>query len=714
MPIPSAITQPSFVRHSPLCLLCVLVLARPAAAQEPATLPAIEVTASNAADAAGAAPTVSTGSNLGLTARQIPASVETIDRDRLERRGDVSLVDAITRSAGVSSLAHPGNGGSSLSVRGFTDTTSVMRLYDGVRQYGGVGLTFPFDTWSVERIEVLRGPASVIYGDGAIGGVVNVVPKKPGRGPIENEIQATLGTQNTQRLALGSGGAIDEKWSYRADLSGNRSSGWVDRGDSDSITFSGALQLDVSPDLSLRLDHAYGNQHPMQYFGTPLFDGRQIEAIRHRNYNVADADIAYRDSWTSLSASWKPRSDLAVSSKLYHIDSARYYRNSEAYFFNPGSGLVDRSDNTEIAHDQQQIGNTSTVAMQGTLLGLENRFSLGVDVNASKFKHTNNTYVGVSPSVDPYAPEPGNYSSPNPFIPRYRNEARQFSLFAEDRISLTDRLSVLGGARYDHARITRDDSVSGGRAFEKTYANFGWRIGSVYDLTSDLALYGQYAKAADPVSGLLMLSPANSAFDISTGKQLEIGVKQAFWGKKGELTLAAYAIEKDKLLTRDTSNPALRVQVGKRSSRGLEATLAVAPAPGWQLDLNLAVLRARYDDFVESSGGQAVSRNGNVPTDVPQRLANAALSWDFAPSWTASGALRHVGKRYADNANSLVMPAYTTTDLALIWKVARDTTLALRGFNVFDKKYVTTAYYTTTQWLNGADRRIELTANHRF
>ncbi|MCP2935962.1 Plug domain-containing protein, partial [Salmonella enterica subsp. enterica serovar Typhimurium] len=106
----------------------------------------------------------SIGSNLGLTPMQTPASVDVIARDQLEIRGDVSLVDAITRAPGLSGLGHPGNGGASLSARGFTDAASVMRLYDGVRQYGGIGVTYPFDTWSVERIEVLRGPASVIYG----------------------------------------------------------------------------------------------------------------------------------------------------------------------------------------------------------------------------------------------------------------------------------------------------------------------------------------------------------------------------------------------------------------------------------------------------------------------------------------------------------------------------------------------------------------------
>src|SRR5690606_18793570 len=182
-------------------------------------------------------------------------------------RGDASVLEAITRAGGISAMGHPGNGGAALSSRGFTDSTSVMRLYDGMRQYGGVGLTFPFDTWSIERIEVLRGPASVIYGDGAIGGVVNVIPKKPTRGPVGNEREADMGADATARLGLSSGGALSDRWSYRVDLSGARSDGWVDHGGSRDTTFSGALQWDATEDLSLRLSHAYGYQRPMKYFG---------------------------------------------------------------------------------------------------------------------------------------------------------------------------------------------------------------------------------------------------------------------------------------------------------------------------------------------------------------------------------------------------------------------------------------------------------------
>src|SRR2546427_4709298 len=128
--------------------------------------------------------------------------------------------------------------------------------------------------------------ASVIYGDGAIGGAINVIPKKPTRSPIRNEVQATVGTDGKRGLAFGSGGAIDEHWSYRLDASGDRSDGWVDRGDSSNRTLSAALRWDPVQDFSVQLSHALGRQKPMRYFGTPLINGVQDPAVRERNYNV--------------------------------------------------------------------------------------------------------------------------------------------------------------------------------------------------------------------------------------------------------------------------------------------------------------------------------------------------------------------------------------------------------------------------------------------
>src|SRR5256885_12392219 len=160
---------------------------------------------------------------------------------------------------------------------------------------------------------------------------------------------------------------------------------------------------------------------------------------------------------------------------------------------------------------------------------------------------------------------------------------------------MTDRWSLVAGARFDHANLSRQDLVAGTQAFKRSYSNAGWRLGSVYQLHPGLSLYAQASKAADPVSGLLMLSAANAAFDVSTGRQFEIGLKQSFWEGKGDWTLAMYSITKNNLLTRDPSNPALRIQVGQRSSKGMESTLSMQVAKTVRLDANVALLKARYD-----------------------------------------------------------------------------------------------------------------------
>ena len=700
-------------RVATICALALpLLAANPVSAGEDTILPMVVV--SSRADNGGLHSQPATGSNLDLSRFDTPASVDAITRDQLERRGDTSLLDAITRAPGISAMPHPGNGGSSVAARGFTDTLSVMRLYDGMRQYGGAGLTFPFDTWAIERIEVLRGPASVIYGDGAIGAVINVVPKKPTRGAIRTELQAALGTESSRRFAIGSGGAIDDRWSYRFDASTDRSDGWVERGGYSNRAFSGAVRLDISPRLNVQLGAAKGRQKPMKYFGTPLIDGKPDPALAEKNYNVADSVMKYDDRWIDVLVNWSPNDSVSVRSRFYDIDSDRHWRDVEAYRYNPATRLIDRSDATEIYHRQSQTGNTTAAAFKGGLLGMANRFSVGFDVNSSDFRHTNNTYAGSAPSVDPYNPVPGSFSSPVPTIPRYDSDAKQYALFAEDRLALDERWSLLAGVRYDHATLRRTDLVANKLAYDKTSTNVGWRLGTVFQVTPSLAVYGQYARAADPISSLFFLSAANSQFKNATGRQLEVGVKRAFAQGGGEWTLAVYDITKSNLLTRDPANPARSLQVGERSSRGIEATVTAALAPGWSAEANASLLRARFEDFSEASGGNLVSRAGNVPPDVPQRLANLWLNWELVPAWTASAGLRYVGERNADNANTLKLPSYAVTDASLRWKLSADSNLTLRVANVFDKRYFTTAYYTPTQWFYGQDRRVDVIVNHRF
>ncbi|KAG1317252.1 hypothetical protein G6F62_012999 [Rhizopus arrhizus] len=190
-------------------------------------------------------------------------------------------------------------------------------------------------------------------------------------------------------------------------------------------------------------------------------------------------------------------------------------------------------------------------------------------------------------------------------------------------------------------RATATAPSSGERVLSKTYSSTGWRAGTVFALRPTLNLYAQYSQAADPVSGLLMISPANGAFDLAKGRQFEVGMKQAFDG--GEWTLAAYRIRKTGLLSRDPLQPDRRVQIGAQTSRGIEASLNWNFAPQWSLDANATVLKAEFEDFLETAGTPPVlvSRDGNVPPNVAERLANVWLSWHCRatapPTWRCPG-----------------------------------------------------------------------------
>jgi iron complex outermembrane receptor protein len=685
----------------------LLLAAQPALSQESATLPTVTVSASETPLLQRPA---NTGSKLDLTPIQTPGSVEIIDREQLELHGDTTIVNAVSRATGITSIGHPGNSGSDLSARGFTGSTAVMQLYDGTRQYGGVSVSFPFDTWSVDHIEVLRGPEAVISGDGAIGGVINVVPKKPTRGAIRQEIQATVGTQGKAALAYGSGGSINDMLSFRFDASGDRSDGWVDRGDSRNQSISGALQLDVNPDLRVKLSMAQAKQNPMRYFGTPTVNGQQMYELRTKNYNVTDSQIEFKDRWTELAADWTPNQQTAVRSKLYQIKSERYWRNAEGYTYNSSTGLIDRSSNTEILHNQDQIGHTSDVAHSHNLLGKPNRVVVGYDINQTVFQHTNNTYTGSSGSVDPYNPDPGYYTSSVAFIPRRRNTADQAALFTEDRLELTPQWSVVGGLRMDQSHVVRTNSVSGAEDFNANYYFLGNRLGTVYMIQPDTSVYAQYSRAATPVSSQLFMSSSNSKYDLSTAQQVELGVKQSLADKKGEWTVAVYDIRKNNLVTTDPNNTSQQLQVGQQSSRGVEGTVSLPLAPTVQLDANAAVLSAQYDEFNESG----TSRNGNTPVDVPTRTANAWLSWKAQPGWTVAGGARYVGERYGDTANTVKLGAYTVADMSVQWRMKPQTTVTLRGYNIFDTYYFSTVYYSNNQWFVGPSRRFEVSLNHKF
>ncbi|MCJ2096042.1 TonB-dependent siderophore receptor [Methylobacterium sp. J-072] len=711
-------------RSTPLCAAFLTLLASQAAAQDTVALDQLSVEGEGGVSLTRAAPIGlnlrtpdRTASRLGLTPLETPASVDIVSGETARLRGQDTIAEAVTQDAtGITTIAAPGNGNGAFTSRGFAGPNSIQQLYDGTRFYVGANtVTFPFDTWNVERIEVLRGPSSVLYGDGAIGGVINVVPKKPVFVPI-NTARAVIGTDGVARLALDSGGALGreefgETFAYRLNISGNRADGWIrPEGDFRNLAVSAALLFQPSPDLAFTVSHDLGYQEPARYWGTPLVEGRIPDLIRFNNYNVRDAKITWADNWTQFKTEWTPSADIIVRNTAYRLTSRRHWLDVEQYAYNRGTGLVDRGDYLEIYHSQEQVGNRLDASFKGSLFGLPNAFAVGFDVNHIDFRHTNNFYFDQNTSVPLTGYDPGFFPQNGRARPAYATQTSQASVFAEDRVILSEKLSFLTGVRLDVPTLHRQD-LQAGTQFEKTYQALGYRFGLVYNPTPDSALYAQYSFATDPVNSLITLTQSLSGFQLATGTQVEIGAKGLAFNGALEWTVAGYRIVKDNLISAVPGQPTLSTQVGQQSSQGFELALGWQFSPGWRLDGNLALLHAQYDAFDQTVKDVTVSYAGNQPIDVPERVANLWLTWDLSRAWTARVGLQNVGQVYSDFSNTARRPAYNLVNLVLDHQVTADSRLSLRVYNLFDKVYSISGNAVNgvgTNWLLGRPRSVEL------
>jgi iron complex outermembrane receptor protein len=588
-----------------------------------------------------------------------------------------------------------------------------MRMYNNT-------LTFPADPWMAESVEVLRGPASVLYGEGAIGGAVNVVRKQPSD-DYRHSFRAGMGSFGFWNVAGGSGGPITDQLGYRVDASYRRSDGWMKQGDSSAIALSGALLFRPSDTLSITVSEDFSRQKPRTWFGVPLINGRLDRSIRKNNYNVADADLRFRDNWTQVKIEWEPSENITVRSTFYHLSANKYWHNSENATYLPASGnipaSVRQSSFLELYHIQRQTGNRTTVAFSSNLGNdMKNNLVVGADYNRISYKNVSNSgnnatrLVDVrNPIVSEFINQTGNAATKT----RYVNTIRQFAVFAEDRFALTDWLSVVGGIRYDRPEITKSDYVTAANNFTATPDAVTWRVGAVVNPKPNISLYASYATAADPVGALVSTSLAQSAFDLSTGDQWEGGIKHVLWNGKVQWTLAAYTITKKRLLTSDPLIPTIQVQVGQQSSKGIEASISIEPVTGFSISANGSLLKARHDDFAESVGGVRFQRAGNRPTNVASKTANLFASWEFAQNWVIDGGVSYVGARFQDAANTRRLPAYALTDLGVRWAFMEGLSASVRVRNLLDEVYPR-ATYGANQWVLGDPRNVEFTINAAF
>ncbi|MCG2666769.1 TonB-dependent receptor [Bradyrhizobium sp. GCM10023182] len=685
-------------------------------------------------------------SRLGLTVRQTPATVEVISAETMREQGYRTVSDVAQGAVGVTAGDNPAEP-SAFSMRGFTNS-QINTLYNGIK-IGPQNMTSRImDTANLEAVEILKGPASLISGEGAAGGAINFVTKQPHTGPIRNEADFSYDSLNSFRAHYGSGGSTNvQGLDYRFDVSRSSLNGFADDTNTKTFDVSGQLNYRISDSLKVWGAIEYREDRGKAYWGAPLVpvafssshatagivsgtyvsnsNGTNLGPVTiddrtlNTNYNVLDNRNVAQEVWLRGGFELKLAPDLTLKSQAYAYGAERSWFNNEVEAFNATTNTVDRS-RFYVAHSQRLVGNITDLTWDSNIAGLDNRLVTTLSSSYLDFVRPGAANF-PGDSVDLVDPDRGFYGllTTKEQTARIDNEALSF----EDRLKLTRTFALIGGLRVEHIGLDRNSTdvvglENAGFPFPKSWAPVTGRIGYTWEAVPGLTFFSQYATGADISANNIFLLGPTQPLDLTTARTYETGVKHVLWDNRAEWSFSAYDIVRKNVYAA-AGGQTLNI-AGRQDSKGVELAGSIRPIEPLRLWGNIAYVDARYADY-DFVGG---SFSGNTPPNVPRIVANAGASWRFLTPWPVEIGItgRHVGDRTNSDANTVTMNAYTVGDLyafvdipKAVFNAVDQARLTFRVRNFTDKHYAIWGDpFYPDQVLLGAPRTYEISAAFKW
>jgi iron complex outermembrane receptor protein len=640
-------------------------------------------------------------------------------------------------------------------LRGFTDNNLTL-LRDGIRQNTMAQSSRPVDAFSLDRIEVLKGPASVLYGEGAIAGVIHYVSRQPSTAP-RTELRASYGSWDDVHLGLHlTRPALDGKLATHATVSHRDNGGYAERNRARQTSLSAGAAWQVAPALKTALAADFSREDTASYFGAPviydavdrrdpvtgavtrvvgvaniatdrLIGARLDPALRRRNFNLPDsyteADNFFLRSETSARVS--PALELRLTA--FHSRHFVDWRNSENYVWNPATRLIQRD--LFFIYRDDTINGARADALWETAPAAGQRLRLvgGLDATWSDYTRKTRGAGALAPvvfNIDPFAATLALGETPAVFarpVPQADATIDVVAPFVEAFWQPRPALKFIAGLRRDTIDFSRV-GYSGTAPFPvndraaRDYRSLNARAGVVLDVAPQTALYAAFTEAQDPVLQFVSLGSADTTFGLQDGRQWELGVKHTALSGRLDLTLALYDILKNNLRTSQIINGVRVGQlVGSQKSRGAELALSYVPARAWRFEAGAAYTDAAFGTFTENQGANGIfDRTGNTPPNVPRWVVNAFASYATARGTVLTAGGRHVGARFANNANLIELPGYTALDAAVSHPLTGRVTATLRVRNLTDRLYADWAINNGLQQRTAEPRSFELTLATTF
>ncbi|MGJ7541359.1 TonB-dependent siderophore receptor [Variovorax sp. LT1R16] len=628
---------------------------------------------------------------------EVPQSVSVIGREEMDARGVQDIMEAVRYTPGVtvSNWGFDPRGIEWILMRGFDATAGIAGYRDGL-VLPAYSVTEPY---GVERVEVLRGPSSVVFGQGDAGGIINRVSKMPSNTPVR-EVEVKYGNFQRKQLAFDLGGVASDTVSYRLvgvglDTHSQMHYGdgtpfankrtylapslrWQPSADTSFTLLGEFLDNKASDDVFYVMDNAGRNTGIVR--GDPKFS-----RIRNRQESLGYLfEHHVNDNWTV-------RHNLRYASARIDKHILRHALLSDNYTLTRSARSFPEWFG-QWTSDAQLQGRVRTGIAEHTLL-------FGFD--ATRIRYTSREFSGPAPGLDLRNPI-NLLPVQEPLTPEsnYTQITQQLGIYAQDQIKIDDRWVLTFSGRQDRVESETADHINSARKGQ-TDSKFSGRAGLSYLIGNGWAPYVSYATSFMPTSGV---DAHGDPLQPTRGKQVEAGIKYQPEGSRTSFTAAIFDLRKSNVVTYDQNTFEAR-QIGRIRSRGLELEAKAELAR----DLNFTASYTVLDMKVLESAN--TSELGKMPIQVPRQSASLWLDYTMNNGFGFGGGVRYVGKRWNDVTNTSAEGGVALLDATVHYKTG-PWRFALTATNLANRKYTASRAYNN--YYSGNERTLVASAKYQF
>jgi iron complex outermembrane receptor protein len=646
----------------------------------------------------------------------------------LQEVGAVRLNDALDIAAGVSRQNTYGGVWDSFAIRGFAGDLNVPSGYlvngfNSGRGFGGLR-----DTSSVERIEVLKGPGSALFGRGEPGGTVAITTKKP-KFETEGSVSVTGASESFRRgegdfttpigdaFAFRVNGAIEEGDSFRDTLESKR------------YFASPSFLIRFSEQTSLSYEFEWSRQEIPFDRGVVAVNGR-LGAIPNSRFlgepgddlNVAKVRGHQLEVQHNLGGNWA----LLVGGAYRETDLTGFGQNPELVasrqpFFTDGQTLSRQRrftdyDSSDMTTRAEISGTFATGALTHHLLAGADYEEFELDRLQTRYRppvFTATSTLAQMNAVNIYNPVYGNLATPNSFVFNDTEEQTAYGIYLTDQVDLTSQFKVRLGGRYDWFKQEIDNELAVLQPPKQDVTAFSPQVGLIYEPFQFASFYAAFAKGFRPNSGFDF---NRNPFAPEKTESYEVGMKFFSSDQRLTGTIALFTMDKTNVITADPINQGFSVAIGEAKSKGVEFELSGELPASMRLQLAYAYTDAESASTVLDPDFAKVVAKGDPLINIPEHNASVLLFKDIdigGRELTLGIGAKYLSERLGETGTSFYLPEYTLVRLLASYELMDKLTVSGEVNNLTDEEYYPASY--SALWVApGAPRQYQVRATYEF